>query len=80
MKLYNRNIRLAQGKLTVRQLKDLLNTVKDEQTIAVEMENGQLYAVDSVDVVNSASGPMAVIRTGVLLGSSGPSGSGEGSF
>lgn len=70
----------GQGKMTVNQVKDMLSTLEGEQDVAIQLENGQLYSVDSVDITNSAAGPVAAIKTGILLGSAGPEGGGEGAF
>ena len=69
------------GKMTVRQLKAMLNTMKDEQPVAIQLENNSLYAVNSIDVTQTAAGPMVVIETGIMLGSAGPeSGGGGGAY
>jgi hypothetical protein len=71
---------MGAGKMTVRQLKDMLNTMKDDQQVAIQLENNTLYAVNSVDVSQSAAGPMVVIETGIMLGSAGPESGGEAAY
>lgn len=80
----NKRRKIAQmgaGKMTIRQLKDMLNTMKDDQQVAIQFENNTLYAVKSIDVSQTAAGPMVVIETGIVLGTAGPeSGGGGGTF